>query len=104
MSLARASGATGSPSDLLPGLPTARPGIIPVLPAHPCAQAGDVRSVMARVPGVQRQGGREIQNATIGMVVLLLKILLGHGFEECYPALVQRPGKRERNIDRQQAI
>src|SRR3954451_5393678 len=83
ISRARRSGAICS----LSALPGDRSETISSLPAHPCAQAGDVRRVMARVPVVERQCGRQVLDSAFGMDEFLLEIFFGHRFEQFHPAL-----------------
>ncbi len=74
------------------------------LPVLPRAEVGDVRGVMARVPGVERENRGEVLAAVFRVVVAALEVRLGHRLEQGYPALVQGGDHRERAVDGQVAI
>ena len=74
------------------------------LPALPRAQAGNVRGVVARVPVVHGQRLGQSLAALLGMVVALLEVLFGHGFQQRHPAAMQRRQSSPAKLDGQWAV
>ena len=92
--LGRRSLSAGVPSDRSSSLGWSAGGHA-LLPTHARAQAGDVRGVMARVPGVHGQRRGQVDAATLRVVVPLAEVVVGHRFQQRHPAAMQRLDQRQ---------
>src|ERR1035437_1845137 len=74
------------------------------LPAHARAQAGDVRGVMKRVPGVHGQYLGQVNAAPLRVNKSLAEVFVGQRFQQRHPAAMQRLDQRQRAANRQAAV
>src|SRR5215469_9901340 len=68
-----------------------RAEVLPLGPAHSLAQTGDMRSVVRRVPGIQRQHAIQVEHADFRMTQRTCEVGGIHSAQKCDPARVDRP-------------